>query len=247
MSASPATTALDCKIPRGCMLFTDALDRIHRAITPDHKTLAQEADDPAIRCLDQDEVNPSPWTTAPALQRYRQARAFAHLQLRELLLSGELESYTRDPCDGQWLLLPRQDWLRHILSDEEPHNFPRPDDPINPGPDCAIRGVPQAVFMLRRDVDKTLVKLKLKFAANDNGDRRRPGRPAKFGWAEMQKFVWQELEHGGVGSAHLPTLQALEDKLRKKFDDRDGGPAPSTLKARLRTMIDEWRQSKETA
>ena len=166
-------------IPPEGILLLEAFEYFYRRSTPNWADLQYQLTPREKTGLDGNR----------AWDEFDRAQRVANQRFRKLL-TGSLDTFVRDPRNGQNLKLPRDRW-------DEPGefengitaNFVGPDDPLNRGPNTVVEGKRRPVFFIRSELEK-LVEAEF-------GVPRRSGRPREHDWGEGKLFGEELLKTQG--------------------------------------------------
>jgi hypothetical protein len=120
-------------VPKGSIRLRHAFDAVYRALTPEWEAL--------IPPDELTEAGPDP----RPLQR--DALEEAEAVFRKALRDGELDSYVHNGRTGVDMHLDPTHWFKFGRGSGICSDYPSPEDPITPGPDCRLDNAPHPVFL----------------------------------------------------------------------------------------------------
>jgi hypothetical protein len=219
-------------IPQGTIRLSEAFQGLYQHLTPDWKELAE-------RCVQWDETPLDPQQEVSFENPYRAvvvATDRAESIFRWALRDGDLRAYIHNIQTGVDLELDPREWAKS--GEQVGINFDYTGSQM-PGPDCALNGMRQPIFLLREDFEQWMVQRLGAGAPNLPGTSVRLTREGASRVLATRAFSVEEV----LARTGLSKTKFYEEKDRGKLRTRKCG----TRTLVLETDLDEFLNSLDEA
>jgi hypothetical protein len=186
-------------VPKGAIRLSEAFERLYRSLTPEWNDLTE-------RCVRWDEAALYPQEEEVDLGEdpYRIvviATDRAEMTFRHALRDGELRAYIHNTQTGIDLELDPKEWLKS--GEQVGINFDYTGSQM-PGPDCALNGIRQPIFIFREEFDQWMARLVGVSASNLIGAHYRSDRGATNKVLSTRAFSVEDvMERTGLSKTKL--------------------------------------------
>jgi hypothetical protein len=140
-------------IPKGAIRLSEAFERLYRSLTPEWNDLAERCarwDEASLYPQEEVDLGEDPYRIVVI------ATDRAEMTFRHALRDGELRAYIHNIRTGIDLELDPREWLKS--GEQVGINFDYTGLQM-PGPDCALDGMRQPIFLFREQFDQWMARM----------------------------------------------------------------------------------------
>jgi len=194
-------------VPKGAIRLSEAFESLYRRLTPEWRELSERCvqwdeaslDPQEVACFEEDPYRVVVVTTDRAENIFRWA-----------LRDGELRAHVHNVRTGIDLELDPKEWLK---SGEQVGINVDYTGPQMPGPDCALNGMRQPIFLFREEFEQWMARTDAAGGPNLPGAHVRPDRGETNRVLDTRAFsiedvmartglsktkLYEEIEHGNL-------------------------------------------------